>query len=125
MLGLSRSRVSAVLSSGPERLSSTPRTPNTPYVRPQFPTHGATHPASSGIGSSQPAGGNSQGRQQLGDARRTLEMQQKYSKYDVGEKSVEISKIRKVAQQVSKLEEQKKFQEMVKQQSETSVYKVR
>lgn len=77
MLGSSRSRVSTALFFGPERLSSKPRTPNTPYVRPQFPTHGATHPAGSGIGSLQPAGGNSQGRQQLGDARGMLEMQQK------------------------------------------------
>ena len=77
ILGSSQSRVSAALSSGPEKPSLTPCTPNTPYVQPQFPTHGATHPAGSGIGSSQPAGGNSQGRQQLGDARGTLEMQQK------------------------------------------------
>lgn len=133
MLGSSRTRVPAALSSRPERISMTPRTPNTPYVRPQFPTSGGTRPPT-GPGS-QPADGNSQARQQLGDARGTLEMQQKiFDEVRRGreERRSIREEIRKVAQQVSKLEEQqKKLMEMAKQQNdasftiETSVYKVR
>lgn len=100
-------------------------------MRPHLPSGGARPPSNPAVHSGQQIIANS--RQQSSEARGTLEMKQKILKVRRGreERRNIREEIWKVILQVSKLEEQKKLMDMVKQQSdasftiETSVYKVR